>query len=102
VTSATQAALKDGVPRQEVIMPPCPNMEELDFGSSLNQRFLKEVYTRLKVEDYLVKRAPTSFANLDFANRMSEGLKRNMYVTLDSSLHTRNIHRLVRNPWVTI
>lgn len=52
-----------------------------DFGTSLNQRFTKELFTRLKVEDYLVKRSPTSFANLDFANRMSEGLKKNTYVT---------------------
>lgn len=55
-----------------------------DFGTSLNQRFTKELFTRLKVEDYLVKRSPTSFANLDFANRMSEGLKKNTYVNFMS------------------
>lgn len=54
--------------------------EQLDFGTSLNQRFNAEVTKRLKVEDYLVKRSSVTAANLDFANRLADKLRINSFL----------------------
>lgn len=74
VTAATKAALKDGIKKQEILFPPVPNLEELAFGTSLNQAYTKDVAGRLKTELYRVKKDTVAFANVDHGNRIAAGL----------------------------
>lgn len=87
MASAVKAAVKDRVPFAEIICPPIPNIEELDFGTALNQRYNKEVAARLKAPENVVRKASLAYANVDWANRVAQKIgKRTLLCAFDATV----------------
>lgn len=72
---AVAAAHRAGIRQMEVSFPPVPNLEEVAYGTVLNQKFLKGVAAELgldaKKTALSVKRNPVEYANAAWARRIA-------------------------------
>jgi len=73
--SAINCAMADGITRMEVSFPPVPNLEEVDFGTAVNQQFSNEIRAAMGVDGKehgsSVRRNLVDFANHYWASRLS-------------------------------
>ena len=74
--ASINAALADGITKIEVSFPPVPNLEEVDFGTAVNQQFSNEIRKELGVSGKAygsdVRRNLVDFANHFWACRSVE------------------------------
>lgn len=75
--AAVQAARRDGINKLEVSFPPVPNLEEVSFGTVLNQKFQVATANTLglgaKNQYGQVKRDPVGFGNAVWARKLARG-----------------------------
>lgn len=78
LNAAKKAIINDKIKYVEILFDPVPNLDEVAFGTTWNQRFRKEdVCLNLVVPDYAANRGGSStleWANIYWANRLAEGL----------------------------
>lgn len=89
IITATRTAInKDKLKYVEILFDPVPNLDEVAFGTTWNQRFRKEdVVPTLQVPEYVTNRGGPStleWSNLYWMNRLVEGInpKRTLVLSL--------------------
>lgn len=55
-TPTLPGAHPQGLKLCEIIVPPVPNIEEVSFGTALNQKYNKEVAARLKAPENIARK----------------------------------------------
>jgi len=77
IASAKRAIISDKRRYVEILFDPVPNLDEVAFGTTWNQRFRKDVCANLAIPDYAANRGGAStleWASLYWANRLAEGI----------------------------
>lgn len=85
---ATNAALGKSIKYIEVLFDPVPNLDEVAFGTSWNQKLRKEVAATLKVPDYACNRGGPStleWSNIYWASQLTRGVAKKKVVALSIS-----------------
>ena len=102
---AVGQALADGLTRVEVNFPPVPNLEEVDFGTALNQQFAIEVREALGMEDQKykieVRRSLIDFANLYWSRALAAVAGgQPVYVQYCDQTSKKNANSPGENVWI--
>jgi hypothetical protein len=78
--SASKAALKNGNSLIEILFDPVPNLDEVAFGTTWNQRHRQDILQELQVPEYATNRGGANsleWANLYWAARLIRGISSN-------------------------
>ncbi|EKX41063.1 hypothetical protein GUITHDRAFT_48967, partial [Guillardia theta CCMP2712] len=102
---AVGQALADGLTRMEVNFPPVPNLEEVDFGTALNQQFAIEIRDVLGMEDQKykieVRRSLIDFANLYWSRALAAVAGgQPVYVQYCDQTSKKNANSPGENVWI--